>query len=226
MKREHVSDTTSRILAASRAILARQAKSCGANAQGGGGFQRGNTCARGSGKETQLELWEMMEEEKPAKANKVVTHEETIDSHVSGNVAMAIDQADAYGGLQGALDSFYQNTVDSVIEDGYTAEEAMDAGLLFIGKFKKATGFKEGSETKTEPLPGDKPKAESRHKAAIGNALLETFGPDGYKAAYERVVTSKRFASLEALASNDAMWGRLVEAAAKLAKNPNTRAKL
>jgi len=36
-----------KILARSRSIVASQAKSCGANAEGGGGFQSGNTCAEG-----------------------------------------------------------------------------------------------------------------------------------------------------------------------------------
>ena len=68
------------------------------------------------------------------------THEETIESHVKSNVAMAIDQAAEYGGLRGALDAFYQNTVDSVIEDGYTGDEAMSAGAWFIASFNKETG--------------------------------------------------------------------------------------
>ena len=69
------------------------------------------------------------------------THEQTIESHVDSNVSTAIDQADAYGGLAGAFDSFHQNTVGSVLEDGYTADEAMDAGNRFIVKFNKATGL-------------------------------------------------------------------------------------
>ena len=68
-------------------------------------------------------------------------HEETIESHVDSNVSMAIDQADEYGGLNGACDSFYQNTVDSVLEDGYTADEAMQAGDWFCVKFRKKAGL-------------------------------------------------------------------------------------
>ena len=67
-------------------------------------------------------------------------HEQTIESHVDGNVSMAIDQSSEYGGLIGACDSFYQNTMDSALEDGYTAEEAMEAGNWFIVKFRKKTG--------------------------------------------------------------------------------------
>lgn len=66
--------------------------------------------------------------------------EQTIQSHVDGNVAMAIDQADEYGGLLAAFEAFRQNTIDSVIEDGYSACEAMDAGSWFVKKFQEATG--------------------------------------------------------------------------------------
>jgi hypothetical protein len=67
-------------------------------------------------------------------------HEQTIESHVDGNVAMAIDQAEAYGGLIEAFWSFCQNTVDSVLEDGYTEKEAMEAGDWFVVKFRNKTG--------------------------------------------------------------------------------------
>lgn len=72
---------------------------------------------------------------------KMKSHEDTIEDHVDSNVSMAIDQADEYGGLAGACDSFYQNTVDSALEDGYTAGEAMEAGEWFIVKFRKKTGL-------------------------------------------------------------------------------------
>lgn len=239
MPSEQTNDTASRILAASRAMLAQAKSRCGANATGGGGFQRGNTCARGSGKDTQLELWGMMEDDKPAKASDSIAeskdkkggkktkrggkqgkdggqklikddiltlwqagevhelsntlgdmedgketffkyedanvgyeypvfvygdekvfnkyqraliehsqargidlpiHEDTIEGHADSNVSTAIDQANEYGGLRGAFDAFYQNTVDSAIEDGYTAEQAMDAGSWFATKFNQKTG--------------------------------------------------------------------------------------
>jgi hypothetical protein len=68
------------------------------------------------------------------------THEETIESHVDSNVSFAIDQAESYGGLRGAFDSFRQNTIDSCIEDGYGADESFDAGSWFCVKFNKAAG--------------------------------------------------------------------------------------
>ena len=70
-----------------------------------------------------------------------MTNERTIESHVDSNVSMAIDQAHEYGGLRGAFDSFNQNTIDSVLEDGYSADEAMDAGCWFARKFREQTGL-------------------------------------------------------------------------------------
>jgi len=51
-------------------------------------------------------------------------HEQTIEEHVTANLAAAIDQSDDY---EFAGDSFAQNTYDSVVEDGYTDAEAADA---------------------------------------------------------------------------------------------------
>jgi hypothetical protein len=68
-------------------------------------------------------------------------HEQTIESHVDSNVAVAIDQADEYGGLEGAFHSFSQNTMDSVLEDGYSGEEALDATMWFARKFNEKTGL-------------------------------------------------------------------------------------
>jgi hypothetical protein len=71
---------------------------------------------------------------------KTKTHEEAIESHVDSNVLIAIDQSESYGGLRGAFDAFRQNTIDSCIEDGYDADEALDAGSLFCAKFNEAAG--------------------------------------------------------------------------------------
>jgi hypothetical protein len=68
------------------------------------------------------------------------THERSIESHVDSNVAMAIDQADIYGGLEGAFFAFIQNTRDSAIEDGYTEDEAFAAGGWFCDKFNAKCG--------------------------------------------------------------------------------------
>lgn len=69
---------------------------------------------------------------------------------------------------------------------------------------------------------------EDRQKNKIGNALVVSFGIEGYKAAYERCSTSKRFASLIAIAGHDTdeAWERLIKAAKKLADNPKTRAQI
>jgi hypothetical protein len=68
-------------------------------------------------------------------------HEQSIDEHVDANVSMAIDQAHKYEGLHGAFDAYLQNTVDSVREDGYTVDEAFDAGNWFVTKFNRKTGL-------------------------------------------------------------------------------------
>ena len=67
-------------------------------------------------------------------------HEETIESHAMSNVLMAIDQAEAYGGLEEAFHAHLQNTVDSCVEDGYSGDEAMDASGHFCEIFKQMTG--------------------------------------------------------------------------------------
>ena len=67
-------------------------------------------------------------------------HEETIESHVDSNVAVAIDQAHEYSGLEGAFHSFSQITMASVLEDGYSGEEALDATGWFAKKFNEETG--------------------------------------------------------------------------------------
>jgi len=68
-------------------------------------------------------------------------HEQTIREHVTGNVSDAIDQADEYGGLKGAYDSYSQNTIDSVLEDGYSCDDAYDAAIWFTKLFEEKTGL-------------------------------------------------------------------------------------
>lgn len=68
-------------------------------------------------------------------------HEQTVEEHVAMNVAIAIDQAVEYGGLENAFYSLLENTYDSCIEDGYSPEEAFDAKNLFCVEFSKATGL-------------------------------------------------------------------------------------
>jgi hypothetical protein len=69
------------------------------------------------------------------------SHEQTIENHVKTNVAVAIDQSESYGGLENAFFAFLQNTTDSVLEDGYSAAEAMDASDWFVAEFRKQTGI-------------------------------------------------------------------------------------
>jgi hypothetical protein len=67
--------------------------------------------------------------------------EYTIEQHVKTNVNSAIDSVDEYCGLSGAFDAFQQNTIDSVIVDGYKTEDAITASELFTIEFRKKTGF-------------------------------------------------------------------------------------
>ncbi len=62
----------------------------------------------------------------------------------------------------------------------------------------------------------------------IKNALVETFGLDGYKAAFATCQTSKRFGVLEAIAGHDDddAFTTLILFAAKLANNPKSRAQV
>ena len=62
----------------------------------------------------------------------------------------------------------------------------------------------------------------------IKNALVKTYGIDGYKEAFERCQTSKRFGTLEAIANHDSdeAFEWLIRASAKIAENPKTKAQL
>ena len=54
------------------------------------------------------------------------THEQSIEEHVRGNLAMAIDQQEEYADSPGwnAFDAYSQNTCDSILEDGYSPDDA------------------------------------------------------------------------------------------------------
>jgi len=60
-------------------------------------------------------------------------HEQTIQEHVQANLAAAIDQAHEYDQFETYKegDAYLQNTIDSCLEDGYSWDEACDAGSLF-----------------------------------------------------------------------------------------------
>jgi len=78
---------------------------------------------------------------KNKKERTMTRHEETIESHVNSNVSAAIDRADEFGGMENAFFSFMQNTVDSCREDGYSPQEAFEAGNCFCVKFNAVTGM-------------------------------------------------------------------------------------
>jgi len=60
-------------------------------------------------------------------------HEQTIQKHVESNLNAAIDQAHEYDQFETYKegDAYLQNTIDSCLEDGYSRDEASDAGSLF-----------------------------------------------------------------------------------------------
>jgi hypothetical protein len=59
----------------------------------------------------------------------------TKDQIIENNLAEAIDQEHEY---EYAGDSFHQNTVDTCLSQGYSEDEAMDAGGKFISLAEKA----------------------------------------------------------------------------------------
>lgn len=61
-------------------------------------------------------------------------------------------------------------------------------------------------------------------QAVIANALVEIFGYEASVPLRDVVASSPRYASLIAIAGNDAMYDRLKSALAKVVKNPRTRA--
>jgi len=58
-------------------------------------------------------------------------HEKTIEEHAQDNFAMALDQADEYPTLADAFVAYGQNAVDSIQEDGYSAEDAERGMWIF-----------------------------------------------------------------------------------------------
>jgi hypothetical protein len=60
------------------------------------------------------------------------------------NVLVAIDQAHEYTDPGWTVaDAYCQNTRDSCVEDGYTAEDAWAAGNWFLVEYAKASGTPE-----------------------------------------------------------------------------------
>ena len=64
----------------------------------------------------------------------------------------------------------------------------------------------------------------SAERAVIANALVEIFGYDESVTLRDVVASSPRYATLLAMAGNGALYARLKNALAKVAKNPKTRA--
>ena len=64
----------------------------------------------------------------------------------------------------------------------------------------------------------------SAERAVIANALVEIYGYDESVSLRQVVASSPRYATLLAMAGNDAMFARLKDALTKVAKNPKTKA--
>ena len=64
----------------------------------------------------------------------------------------------------------------------------------------------------------------SAEQAVIENALVEIYGYDESVSLRQVVASSPRYATLLAMAGNDALFAKLKSALAKVAKNPKTRA--
>ena len=121
-------------------------------------------------------------------------HEQTIEQHVRGNFDMAIDQAGEYGGLEGARDSFMQNTYDSVIEDGYTGDEALDAENWFITMFDEQT---EADAVRQPYDMGNPDNAEMRDEGG-GAQLIDPVTPGNQDAAERTLdIPARRDAAVE-----------------------------
>ena len=85
---------------------------------------------------------------------------------------------------------------------------------------------KRRNETASEWATSHLHRASDRNK--IENALVDSFGADGYKAAYARCETSPRFGTLVSIAGwhGNLAFCQLIYAAKKLADNPKTRCRL
>lgn len=66
-------------------------------------------------------------------------HEQTPKEHIVGNLEYAADQSHEYDETPDWRegDAYMQNVYDSMIEDGYTPEEAVDASEGFFHDAKK-----------------------------------------------------------------------------------------
>ena len=70
------------------------------------------------------------------KAAVEIEHEQTVEDHAQGNFAMALDQADAYPSLDDAFLGYSINTVDAILNDGYSDEDA-ERGLWIFCALEK-----------------------------------------------------------------------------------------
>ena len=65
------------------------------------------------------------------KAAVEIEHKQTVEEHAQGNFAMALDQADDYPSLNDAFLGYSINTMNSILNDGYSDEDAERGLWLF-----------------------------------------------------------------------------------------------
>ena len=70
------------------------------------------------------------------KAAVEIEHKQTVEEHARDNFATALDQVDDYPSRDDAFLSYSINTVDSILNDGYSDEDA-DRGLRIFWALEK-----------------------------------------------------------------------------------------
>ena len=104
-------------------------------------------------------------------------HEQTIEEHIAGHLAEAIDQAQEY---EFAGDSYLQNLWDTVREDGYSGEEALAAGDAFTNRgIEAGLRFLGEEEAPAVPQAAEPKKGDQITQAAPEAAEDETYGAGG-----------------------------------------------
>jgi hypothetical protein len=95
-------------------------------------------------------------------------HEQTIQEHVESNLTAAIDQSHEYDQFETYKegDAYLQNTIDSCLEDGYSWNEASDAGSLFH-KLASENGVRFHGEETTTQTSEEKPMSIPQTARAI-----------------------------------------------------------
>lgn len=106
-------------------------------------------------------------------------HEQTIQEHVQANLTAAIDQSHEYDQFATYKegDAYLQNTIDSCLEDGYSWDEASDAGSLFhklaIEKGVRFHGEEPAIQTTEEKPTPTKKNLRAIAELNLGQAIVK-----------------------------------------------------